>query len=106
MVKYTGFVTSWWQWWDTLNSASQCLSHSILKEGGGQERAGRNAEANIIQPSNSPWASPIVLVDKKDGTDRFCVDYRKLNNVSKFDAYPMPRVEEIFESIGPAKFLH
>ena len=42
----------------------------------------------IVQPSHSPWASPIVLVEKKNGNVRFCVDYRKLNLVSKFDAYP------------------
>ena len=59
----------------------------------------------VIQPSTSPWASPIVLVQKKDGGVRFCVDYRKLNAVAKFDAYPMPRVEEIFEQIGRAEII-
>ncbi len=49
-----------------------------------------------------PWASPIVLVDKKDRTVRFCVDYRKLNRVAKFDAYPMPRIEEVLDSIRAA----
>ena len=56
----------------------------------------------VIRPSTSPWASPIVLVQKKDGGVRFCVDFRKLNQVAKFDAYPMPRMEEMFESIGSA----
>ena len=58
--------------------------------------------ADIIWPSTSPWASPVVLVGKKDGDVRFCVDYRKLNQLAKFDAYPMPRVEEIFKA--PATF--
>ena len=62
-------------------------------------------DMGIIQPSTSPWASPIVLVEKKDGNVRFCVDYRKLNLVSKFDAYPMPRVEEVLESVSAAKFI-
>ena len=59
----------------------------------------------IIPPSRSPWASPVVLVEKKDGGLWFCVDYQKLNDVSKFDAYPMPRVEEVIESVGSAQIL-
>ena len=61
--------------------------------------------ADIIRPSTSPWASPVVLVGKKDEGVRFCVDYRKLNQLAKFDAYPMPRVEEIFESIGSSTVI-
>ena len=67
-----------------------------------EQELDRMLQANVIRPSTSPWASPIVLVTKKDGNVRFCVDYRKLNQVAKFDAYPMPRIEELIDTIGPA----
>ncbi|KAL0185140.1 hypothetical protein M9458_020837, partial [Cirrhinus mrigala] len=59
----------------------------------------------VIEPSRSPWSSPIVLVPKPDGTLRFCNDYRRLNEVSDFDSYPMPRVDELLERLGRARYI-
>ncbi len=59
----------------------------------------------VMEPSRSPWSSPIVMVPKPDGTLRFWNDFRRLNEVSKFDGYPMPRVDELLDRLGRARFI-
>ena len=59
-------------------------------------------KAGVIQPSSSPWASPILLVPKPDGTWRFCIDYRRVNEVTVPDSYALPSVQEIFDSMAGA----
>ncbi|XP_065407431.1 uncharacterized protein LOC135972648 [Chrysemys picta bellii] len=62
-------------------------------------------EMGVVEESTSEWRSPIVLVPKPDGATRFCIDFRKVNAISRFDAYPMPRVDELLERLGGAKYL-
>ena len=62
-------------------------------------------EQGIIQPSKSSFASPIVLVRKKDNTLRLCIDYRRLNARTTKDSFPLPRIEETLEALGGAKFF-
>ena len=60
---------------------------------------------NIIEPSESPWSAPLLLVEKKDKTWRFCVDYRQLNKVTKKDAYPLPRIDESLDALTGASWF-
>lgn len=59
----------------------------------------------VVEPSNSPWSSPILLVKKKDNTFRFCVDFRKLNSVTVRDSYPLPLVADTLDKLRDAKYL-
>ena len=61
-------------------------------------------EEGVIEPSTSEWSSPIVIV-KKDGDIRLCIDYQKVNAKNKFDAYPMPRIDEMLDNIGQSCYI-
>ena len=65
-----------------------------------QEEVHKMLKNKVILPSTSPWSSPIIMVRKKDGSWRFCIDFRKLNSVTHKDAYPLPRIDETLESLA------
>lgn len=69
------------------------------------EELDRMLELGIVEPSKSDWSSPILLLDKPDGSRRFCVDFRKVNQVSKKDAYPLPMVSTILDRLRGARYL-
>lgn len=70
-----------------------------------KEMLGAMQQEGVIEPSRSPWASPVVLVTKKDGSTRFCVDYRKLNDVTVKDSYPLPRIDDTLDTLSGSKYF-
>ena len=70
-----------------------------------KEEISNMLKLKVIEPSESPYASPIVLVDKKDGTKRFCIDFRALNRITIFDAEPVSNPDEIFFSLAHDKYF-
>lgn len=75
-----------------------------VKERFGKELQ-RMKDLDVIEKSYSPWCSPVVLVKKKDGRDRLCIDSRKLNSVTIKDSYPLPRINDIIDNLGTVNFL-
>lgn len=66
---------------------------------------GEMLREEVIEPSQSAWSSPVVIVKKKDGKPRFCIDFRKVNVVTERDAYPLPHITATLDKLRDAKYL-
>jgi hypothetical protein len=62
-------------------------------------------EQGFVRPSASPWGSPVLFVEKKDGTKRMCIDYRTLNSMTIKNKYPLPRIEDLLDRLKKAKLF-
>ena len=62
-------------------------------------------DKGIVEHSLSPWASPIVLVSKQDGSTRFCVDYHRLNSITKLDEFPLLRIDDSLDLLSGMKYF-
>jgi hypothetical protein len=122
--EITGTLLRFWDRFDGTTGRTKTIQHEIRLKSEDQKPIKQQAypytqdkmvriqkllhemeEDGVIEPSKSPWASPIVIVSKKNGSDRFCVDYRKLNAVTISDAYPMPNLHEKLRKVGGAKIF-
>ncbi|MCH7730585.1 RNA-directed DNA polymerase, partial [Patescibacteria group bacterium] len=70
-----------------------------------EETIDRGIKYDTIEPSSSPWAAPVLIVKKKDGSPRFCVDYRGLNKLTIKDIYPLPRIDDTLDRLKGAKYF-
>ncbi|XP_033761705.1 uncharacterized protein LOC117343459 [Pecten maximus] len=70
-----------------------------------QDEVKKMLKMGVITPSESPYSAPVVIVKKKDGSNRFCIDYRQLNRVTIFDAEPMPNADDIFARLSGHRYF-
>ena len=78
-------------------------NHAVRREAIAQVQQMR--PNSVIRPSNSPWASPVVMLKKKDGSLRFCVDFRQLNTATVKDAHPIPRIDDLIDALHGARWF-
>ena len=70
-----------------------------------EELIKKTLDQGIVKNSNSPWESPVILVAKKDGSTRFCVDYRRLNSVTRMDTFPLPQVDDFLDLLANTTYF-
>lgn len=93
-IKTTGLPVR-----QSLHKMPMTLKETIDKE------VTKMLEQGIVEPSTSPWSSPVVMVKKQDGTWGFCIDYRKLNAVTHQDAYPLPRIDKTLDLFSGSTYF-
>ena len=118
LLKYSGILS---QYEGDLGRTDLVYHHIVTGDHKGIKQSGRRLpfhqreevkelldgmlERQVIEPSQGSWSSPVVLVKKKDGSTRFCVDFRQLNAVTKKDAQPLPRIDETLDVLGSARWF-
>lgn len=90
---------------DSLPIVSRSYRRSQFVEDAIQTEVNKMLAAKVIVPSTSDWCSNVVLVEKPDGTFRFCIDYRKLNQITIKDKYPIPRIDDVIDRLQGSRFF-
>ncbi|KAL5497103.1 hypothetical protein EMCRGX_G013508 [Ephydatia muelleri] len=118
LLKYNGILS---QYEGDLGRTDLVYHHIVTGDHKGIKQSGRKLpfhqreevkelldgmlERQVIETSQGSWSSPVVLVKKKDGSTRFCVDFRQLNAVTKKDAQPLPRIDKTLDVLGSARWF-
>jgi hypothetical protein len=82
-----------------------CIDSPFLEENEVKKQLQQLLEQGVIRPSTSPCGSPIIIVPKKDGTWRMCIDYRALNKITLKNRYPLPRIDDLLDQLQHAKYF-
>lgn len=90
---------------DSLPIKQRCYRLSPVKQKALSDEVDKMLELGVIETCESPWLSPVLITPKKNGEWRFCIDSRKLNSITRKDAYNLPYISEILDSLKDAKFL-
>ena len=90
---------------DSKPIRSQPYRHSLEERREMKRQIEENIAIGVLEPSSSPWSSPVVFAKKKDGTLRLCGDFRKLNAITRKDVYPLPRIDDALDRLSGAKFF-
>ena len=77
----------------------------LAKRQAAQDEIKAMADKDLIEESSSAWSSPVLILPKRDGSNRFCIDYRKLNKVTIPDSQPLPRCDESLDALGGSKWF-
>jgi hypothetical protein len=95
----------WKQLMEVYLRMVSCLLLNFCAIGFPKKKIKQLLEANIIRPSRSPWASPITVVSKKDGGMRMCGDYRRLNEATVRDSYPLSRIDDLLDTLEGVQWI-
>lgn len=90
---------------DALPTAQRCHPVSPPIQDRMHKELQRMIDLGVAEPSNSPWRSPVLLVKKANGSDRLCINPKKVNAVTIFDSYPLPNISSILDRLGKANYL-
>ena len=90
---------------DALPARSRARFYSPTQRVAIKTEVDKYKQAGIVRPSSSPWAAPVLIVKKKDGTNRMCIDYRQLNMVTVPDSFPLPNMRTLFDKLHGSKWF-